>query len=97
MLNPVLETDAVETIERALDGRARWEGWYEVAGSEALSLAELAELARGSGPRAAGGRGAWEPPLEEMAEHRLCEAEPWCRHFGLTPRPVTEQVAGWAA
>jgi len=98
LLHPVLEVDALETIERALDERAAWHGWYEVAGAEALSLAELAALARAAGPASRGAdRGAWEPPLEEMMEHRLCESEPWCRHFGLKPGSVTAQAAGWAA
>lgn len=97
MLNPVVEADAIETIERALDGRARWEGWYEVAGREVVSLGELESLARGCGPSLPGGAGAWEPSLEEMMEQRLCEADPWCDHFGLTPRPVVQQIAEWAA
>ncbi|MBI5711073.1 MAG: hypothetical protein HZC42_12355 [Candidatus Eisenbacteria bacterium] len=97
LLNPVAEADAVETIARALDGRAEWRGWYEVAGPEVWSLAELAALARESGPALPRGAGAWEPPLEELAEHRLVEAGPWLAHFGLAARPLadlaTEPVA----
>jgi uncharacterized protein YbjT (DUF2867 family) len=95
LLQPVAESDVMETLERALDGRARWEGWYEVAGSEPMTLADLAGLARSSGTRA--GAGAWEPPLEEMAEQRLCEAEPWCRHFAMAPRALGELAETWAA
>jgi uncharacterized protein YbjT (DUF2867 family) len=88
LLNPVAERDAVETIIRALDGRAKWEGWYEVAGPDAVTLAELRDLAANSPsdiPR--GDAGEWEPPLEEMMEHRLAEAEPWASHFGIVPTP----------
>ena len=95
LLNPVAESDVIETIERALDGRAAWKGWYEVAGAEALSLAELAALAMAQGP--AREKGAWEPPLEEMEEQRLSEAGPWCEHFAMTPRPLAAQVAEWRA
>lgn len=90
LLNPVAERDALETLRRALDGRAEWRGWFEVAGPDAWSLAELRELAAaaGRGPDA----GEWEPPLEEMAEHRLAESGPWASHFGLVPVPVAECV-----
>lgn len=88
LLNPVAEADAVETLARALDGRAEWRGWYEVAGPDAWTLAELAALARESGPALPRGAGAWEPPLDELSEHRLAEAGPWLAHFGLTAHPV---------
>jgi hypothetical protein len=95
LLNPVAETDVIETLERALDGRAKWKGWFELAGADAISLAELAALASARGP--GNGRGAWEPPLEEMAEHRLCEPGPWQRHFGIEPRPIAALAAEWVA
>jgi hypothetical protein len=90
LLNPVAERDAIETLRRALDGRAAWKGWYEVAGSEAWSLAELRDLATraGRGPEA----GEWEPSLDEMAEHRLAGSEPWASHFGIVPERVDECV-----
>jgi hypothetical protein len=93
LLNPVAERNAVETLNRALDGRARWEGWYEVAGPDAVTLAELRDLATRtpfSGPPA--DTGEWEPSLEEMMEHRLAETEPWASHFGIVPTPM----AAWA-
>lgn len=96
-LNPVGEDDAVETLDRALRGQAAWEGWYEVAGEEALTLEELASLAAGTGPPLPRGAGAWEPPLEEMAEHRLCEAAPWRAHFGIEPARVSERAGAWVA
>jgi uncharacterized protein YbjT (DUF2867 family) len=85
-LNPVAEIDAVETLLRTLDGRAPWQGWYEVAGSETVTLAELRELARRTPGATAGG--AWEPTLDELAEHRLAESEPWAADFGITPTPL---------
>jgi uncharacterized protein YbjT (DUF2867 family) len=97
-LNPVDEADVTETLTRALDGRARWEGWYELAGPEPLSLEDLAHLARDAGPSLgrASGRGEWEPPLAELEEHRLSECEPWARHFGLSPGAITSRVREWS-
>ncbi len=95
LVNPASERDALETLRRALDGRAAWTGWYEVAGDEPWTLAELRDLAAAAGPGPA--RGAWEPPLEEMAEHRLAEAGPWASHFGLMPEPVANAVREVAA
>lgn len=97
LINPVAEEDVVETLARALDGRAAWEGWYEVAGPETWTLAELAELARASGAPRGGPGAGWEPPLAEIEEHRLAEAGPWLGHFGLEPRPLAERAAAWAA
>jgi uncharacterized protein YbjT (DUF2867 family) len=90
LLNPVSERDALETLRRALDGRVTWAGWYEVAGPEAWTLAELRDLAAAAGPGP--GAGAWEPPLAEMAEHRLAESGPWAEHFGLAPERVADAV-----
>ena len=90
LVNPVAERDAVETLLRALDGRGPWHGWYEVAGGEAVTLAELRDLAARTPGETRGG--AWEPTLEEMREHRLAEAEPWASEFGVTPTPL----AAWA-
>lgn len=95
LVNPVAEADALETLRRALDGRAAWSGWHEVAGPEAWTLAELRDLAAASGPAA--DAGGWEPPLEEMAEHRLAESEPWASHFGIAPLGVAECVREKAA
>jgi len=89
LVNPVAEIDAVQTLLCALDGRGPWRGWYEVAGDEAVTLAELRDLAaRTSGSTG----GAWEPPLEEIAEHRLAESEPWATDFGITPT----SIAAWS-
>jgi uncharacterized protein YbjT (DUF2867 family) len=94
LVNPVAEGDVVETIARALQGRAVWEGWYEVAGAEPWTLEETAGLCERQLGRAPRDAGAWEPPLEELREHRLCEAEPWLAHFGMTPTPL-ESDAAW--
>jgi uncharacterized protein YbjT (DUF2867 family) len=96
LLNPVAESDAVETIVRALEGRVAWDGWYEVAGPEALSLAELAELARGAGAPGPAGEAEWEPPLRELEEQRLSESGPWCQQFGLAPRRIRDLAKEWA-
>jgi uncharacterized protein YbjT (DUF2867 family) len=90
LLNPVLESDAVETLVRALDGRAAWEGWDEVAGPEVWSLAELRELAAEAGPAPEGG--AWEPSPDEMAEHWLADPQPWCSHFGIAPGRIADSL-----
>lgn len=88
LLQPVLESDVVATLERALADPTPWTGWCEVAGDEVWSLAELRDAAaatRGSRESA-----AWEPSLEEMAEHRLAESEPWVSRFGVRPTSVAE-------
>lgn len=95
LLNPVAEEDVVETLDRACGGRVRWEGWYEVAGAEVFSLSDLARWAVEAGPRLPRGAGAWEPPLPELREHRLCEARPWLEHFGLASPPLRARAAGW--
>jgi uncharacterized protein YbjT (DUF2867 family) len=97
LLNPVAESDVVETLARALEGRAKWEGWFELAGPDAMSLAEMATLAREAGPPPRGENGAWEPPLRELSEHRLAEADGWLEHFAMRVRPVGEQALEWAA
>ena len=90
LVNPVYEADALETIVRALSGQAAWEGWFEVAGAETVSLAELRDMAAAS-PGPTRGR-ACEPTMDEMDEHRLAECEPWASHFGITP----VRLAAWA-
>jgi uncharacterized protein YbjT (DUF2867 family) len=96
LLNPVAESDVVETLDRALCGRAEWSGWYEVAGPEVLSLAELAALAGVAGPALPAGSGAWEPPFDELKEQSLAETGSWLEHFGMTVRPLAEQAREWA-
>lgn len=89
LVNPVHEADALETIVRALFGQAVWEGWFEVAGPETVSLAELRDLAAASpGPTS----GVCEPTMEEIDEHRVAECEPWASHFGIAPM----RLSAWA-
>jgi hypothetical protein len=56
----------------------------------AVTLAELRDLAARTPGEPRGG--AWEPPLEELREHRLAESEPWATDFGIAPTPL----AAWA-
>jgi len=95
ILNPVGEEEVVETLVRAFDGRATWEGWYEVAGPEALTLEELAALAARL-PRLPHGAGNWEPPIAEFRDQGLAEPRPWSEHFGVTPRDVSSRAASWS-
>ncbi len=86
---PVLEDDAIEVLARALAEKRPAEGWFEIVGPEARSLAEWSALAAASG---AGEAAEWEPDLEELAEHRLSEVGLWQERFGLRAHPV----AAWA-
>ena len=95
LLNPALESDAVETLVRALADPAPWSGWCEVAGPEVWSLSELRDAASATKGPSEGA--AWEPGLEEMAEHRLAESEPWASRFALTPGSVAEYARRSAA
>jgi hypothetical protein len=95
VIQPVFEGDVVETMDRALRGDAPWEGWYEVAGEAAMSLAELAELASAAGPPMPRGAGEWEPPLDEMKEHRLSEPVQWREHFRMTPTAIQDLAGSW--
>jgi len=87
---PVLEDDAVQVLARALAESRPAEGWFEITGPEARSLDEWTEIASAGGVADAG---EWEPPLEELVEHRLSEAEVWQTRFALRAHPVSE----WAA
>lgn len=95
LLQPVAEADVRKALGTALAAEADWAGWYDVVGPEALTLEELAALARreGSLPR---GAGAWEPSLEELREQRLCDARPWIERFRITPRRVTQEALAWS-
>jgi uncharacterized protein YbjT (DUF2867 family) len=97
LLNPVAESDVVETLDRALSGRAEWAAWYEVAGPDVWSLAELSALARETAPVLPAGPDEWEPPLDELEQHPLAEAEPWLEHFGMAVLPLGAQARRWAA
>jgi hypothetical protein len=93
LLNPVAEDDVVDSIEKAILGHAEWTGWYELAGPQVVSLAEMVELAAASGPVLPAHAGAWEPPWSELLEHRIAEPDPWLVHFDLSPRPLAAYVA----
>lgn len=84
---PVLEEDAVQVLARALAETRPAEGWFEITGPEALSLDEWGEIAARRPPP---GAGEWEPPLEELIEHRLAESDVWQTRFALRAHPVSE-------
>ena len=67
-----------------------------MAGPEVWSLAELAALADESRSVMREATAAWEPSLEELAEHRLAEAEPWAGHFELTPTSIRTAALEWS-
>jgi uncharacterized protein YbjT (DUF2867 family) len=89
---PVLERDVVEAMHAALTRPGTWEGWFDVAGPEARTLSEWSELAGATSGNGAGAGDEWEPPLEELAEHRLSEPDLWQARFGIAAR----EVAAWA-
>ncbi len=94
VLHPALESDVVETLDRALRGRIDWSGWHELGGYEVFDLRELAALARAAAP-AAGGE--WEPGLDALAEQRLIEPGLWARWAGFEPASVRAGANAWAA
>ena len=96
LLCPMAETDAALALHRAVE--LEWNGteWYDVAGPEIWSLAELAELARGVGERLRAGAGDWEPALEELAEARLPEPSAWRQRSALAPSAIGALAASWS-
>jgi hypothetical protein len=95
LLMPLVEADAVETLRCAFAGDEPWDGWYEVAGPEAVTVGELVSWAAGGG--AASPAAGWEPSPAILRAQRLADPEPWLRRFRLVPPPLAERVAGWAA
>jgi uncharacterized protein YbjT (DUF2867 family) len=87
-LQPVLVEDVVATLERALEGHAAWEGWFELCGEEVLTLGELIALASRT-PAGGAATAAWEPPLEIVDEMPLAESAAWRERFAITPGSVT--------
>lgn len=87
---PLLEDDALQVLARAVAETRPSEGWFEITGPDARSLGEWSALAGRGGARADAGE--WEPPLEELVEHRLAETEAWQERFGL----AAHSVAAWA-
>jgi len=97
-MHPVAERDVVETLRRARAGAIEWRGWYELGGSEALTLAEVAAWLRaGDGTAPPEVPAAWEPGLDALLEQRLIEPDVWARWSGVEPRPVSEEIASWRA
>lgn len=92
---PIVEADVVETMRRVARDSGPWGEWYDVAGWDAMTLAELSELAARQG--AGSERGSWEPAREILAEQKLVDSAPWVARFGIRPAPLAEQIARWVA
>ncbi len=93
-VHPVLESQVVEVIERALSGAIRWDGWQELGGPDIMTLGECADLARAANIT---GEGEWEPDLEALAEQRLIEPDVWAAWSGIEPRSPRAETTTWAA
>src|SRR5262245_7620472 len=96
LLHPLAESDAQATLERA--AVIEWTGseWYEVAGSDPMTLIELEQLARSAGPPLPRGSGAWEPSLDEMANAPIPDPSAWSRRFALAAAEVGRVAEGWS-
>jgi hypothetical protein len=90
LVMPVLEEDALGALERALREERPAEEWFEVVGPDARSLEEWAAIASRGGTPGTAVAGAWEPEIEELAEHRLCEPELWQERFAVRARSVIQ-------
>lgn len=93
LVNPVVVDDVVATLRLALEQEREWQGWCEVAGAEPWTLAELRDAAQHC---ATAGPAAWEPPLDELDEHRLADPGPWMERFGLAPRRLVDALPSWS-
>jgi uncharacterized protein YbjT (DUF2867 family) len=96
LLCPLAEIDAVRVLERVIEEEWTDTQWFEVAGEEILTLAELAGLARDLGPRMPSRAGAWEPALEEIESARIPDLSPWRRRFALATGSVRRLAETWA-
>lgn len=96
LMCPLLEADAVRALECAFLTAWADSAWYEVAGAEILTLAELAGLAQRAGGHVPKGAGNWEPALEEIECARIPDPTPWRLRFDFTPGSVREQAEAWA-
>jgi len=94
LVHPAVESDVIETLDRALAGAIAWQGWHELGGPDVLDLAELSALARAAGR---GRDGEWEPDRDAIMEQRLIEPELWARWAGITLTSVAAESRGWAA
>jgi uncharacterized protein YbjT (DUF2867 family) len=87
-LQPVLEHDVVQVIDRIVAGRGPRSGWFEVCGPEIVTLTALSERARAQGRAVE--PGAWEPDLDVLAEMPLVEPDLWQRAYGVSAGSVID-------
>jgi hypothetical protein len=87
LVQPLHEDDAVEGLARVLAGRVEWAGWFELCGSDPLTVGECAEAAASGAFGPTEGQPAWEPSPGVLRAMGLSEWEPWARASGVTPRP----------
>ena len=92
---PLAESDALRALECAIQATWTETSWFEVAGEEVLTLAELAGLAQRSGARTPAGAGAWEPALEEIECARIPDPAPWRQRFDLAPGSIRHLAEAW--
>jgi len=78
--------DAVAALARLLSGALEWRGWYEVCGSDALTVAELAEHSTACTFGRSVAEPAWEPAPGVLGAQGMAEWEPWARASSVTPR-----------
>ena len=92
LIQPIHEDDAIAGLAAALAGHVAWNGWYELCGSEAFTVGELAEAAAAGALGAIDAAPAWEPAPGVLRAMGLSEWEYWARASGVTPRSVLAGV-----
>src|SRR5206468_9787591 len=89
LVQPIHESDAIEGLAQLLSGRVEWRGWYEVCGSDALTVGELAARSAAGAFGRPNARPAWEPSPGVLRAQGMIEWEPWAYACGVTPRRLS--------